>query len=83
MDLPLAAFSSPKIPKSAPAKAPGQFQELFQEESDQKQPTPVEEQKGPIIYVSPPQSDSEDSSSEEENNSKLTRTKLQKSISIS
>ena len=81
LDLPLAAFPSPKMPKSAPAKAPGHFQELFQEESDQEQPTPVEEQKGLIIYVSPPQSGSEDSSSEEENNSKLTRTELQKSIS--
>ena len=47
LDLPLAAFPSPKVPKSAPAKAPGHFQEIFQEETDQEQPTPVEGQKGP------------------------------------
>ena len=85
LDLPLTAFPSPKIPKNAPAKAPGHFQELFQEETDQEQPTPVEDQKGPIIYVSPPHSDSDDSSSDEERsekeNSKVTREELQKSIS--
>ena len=85
LDLPLAAFPSPKVPKSAAARAPGHFQELFQEQSDQEQPTPVEEQKGPIIYVSPPHSDSDDSSSDEERNenenSKLTRAELPKSIS--
>ena len=85
LDLPLAAFPSPKVPKSAPAKTPGHFQELFQEESDQEQLRPVEEQKGPIIYVTAPHSDSDDSSSDEERNenenSKLTRAELQKSIS--
>ena len=66
LNLPPAAYPSSRIPKSAPAKAPECFTELFPEDQEESTPTTEKQEAGSIKMVSPPPSDSNDSTTEEE-----------------